>query len=1064
MTARRIIPALIHALLGALLGALLALPVTAATPYLVKEISSSVARPEHLVPLHGGVLFDALGDPPTEINSPYHPDLWFSDGTEAGTRKVLEDQTMPWDMVACAGRVFFSRDTVQNASALWSTDGTAAGTGLVKELAPGAAPHGFTCVDGIAFFYANIAAPNTSGLWRSDGTAAGTILVKETGPAIGVGAASPLVPFQHWVFYSTYNPGTGRLWRSDGTPAGTVVVKEFPDVSRIMDMRVAGDRLYLVIRQSALYEMYSLWVWDGATATSITTLPRGGGISLNADFYGRLNYGSWFSNAPDQLCTTDGTNAGTCFTTAPPAYSAPFTMLPLNGRLYYTHLELRTSDGLTEVVAAGVEMESFFTTGGGLLYGKGNLQNSGSRLLESDGTLAGTRVLLNQPLDFTIRGHAASSGGRVFLAAEELYALDSTITPTGFSPAGVAAPGGQTVTITGRGFTGPVAIKVGGVDALVGAVTPTSITFTAPVHDPGSYPIDLTLGSGLRMNLDDPLAYTCTPTSAAATVNPAAVCPFTPVTLQGSGGTRCSWFPVTGLDDPSSCTPKAAVAATTTYTLVVYTANGCASTNYPSVTVNVIPPPSATITVPAATGVFLAQNSTFTASVADAGAGATYAWSGTGLTLTGGQTTRTVTFRTSCEARPKLNVTVTAATGCISTATRLLPVEPAWLTSFSPEVANPGTPITITGTGLDCVAPLQLRGLDESTQTMVVKPLAVTKISPATVQFRMPADAPRSSKIEDVVYTYTYDIAAKNLLRSVPRDMNLDVASDIFWRNNTTGETSVWTVTGSTFTGLASSPAPSGWVPAAFGDFSGDSRADVIWYNPSTGETSIWLMNGVRPSVQVRSTRVPAGWKPAGTGDFNGDGKSDIFWHNAATGETSIWFMDGTAIASAIRSLTVPVGWRPAAFGDFNADGKGDVAWLRTATGETSLWLMNGTGTPATAVRSVTLAPPWALAGSGDFNGDRKDDLFWHNPTTGATQIWQLNGVAIVNQTAGVTMPAGYVPAVLAHFDTNSFADVFWFKAATGETSMWLRSATTAASPVPFLRVKDLNWKPVIVP
>jgi hypothetical protein len=72
--------------------------------------------------------------------------------------------------------------------------------------------------------------------------------------------------------------------------------------------------------------------------------------------------------------------------------------------------------------------------------------------------------------------------------------------------------------------------------------------------------------------------------------------------------------------------------------------------------------------------------------------------------------------------------------------------------------------------------------------------------------------------------------------------------------------------------------------------------------------------------------------------------------------------------------------------------------------------------------------------------------------------------VAIVNQAAGVTMPAGYVPAVLAYFDTNSLADVFWYKAATGETSMWLRSATNAASPVPLLRVKDLNWKPVIVP
>jgi ELWxxDGT repeat protein len=1044
---------------------------SAAPATLVKDIVEGTygSTPLRLVPFRGGVLFNASSDDVDQYDQNPTRDLWFSDGTAAGTQKLLPNFYDTGETTSCGLRAFFTHYTPEAGYELWVTDGTPAGTVLLKDINPtthpavGGDPAGpnssnpgsFTCVDGIAYFFAHSGSGQRE-LWRSDGTASGTLLVK------GIGALDydpwrvRPVRLGHQIYFGS-NDSPARLWRSDGTPGGTVVVRELG--SEIHRVFVAGNVVYATTSEPNSFDT-TLWRSDG-TAAGTTALLSAFNLILGADFYGRLTYEQGEHGAYPRVCTTDGSGQGTCFEPAPPSGNYDWKMQPLNGRLYYTKSTLRSTDGLTEVIAGG-EFRELLTTGGGLLYAIGDLVQNGGyiRLLESDGTLAGTHAVMDNSFGVT---QAVSSGGRIFIAKDELYALDSEVTPTGFSPYAVPAPGGQTVTITGRGFTGPATIRVGGTSAVVGTVTPTSITFTAPAHDPGTYDIDLTLGSGRRMTLDQPLGYSCTAT-ATATVNPAPVCPLTPVTLQGSGGTRCAWFPLTGLDDPSSCAPKATVAASTTYSLIVWTASGCPSAPA-AVTVNVIQPPDATITIPGTNPDYaIGSMTSFAASVPDAGAGATYAWSGTGLTFSSALTGRSVTFSTTCEPRPTLTVAVTAASGCASTSTRQLVLYPPEMTSFSPNVANPGTTITITGSGLGCIAPLQLQGYDEVLQTITFQPIAVTKVNGTTAEFRLPATAQRQNFIREVTPTF-YSRLSGTLFRSSRRDFNRDVRADVFWRNSSTGATSVWTLSSyyPTFTGYTSAPVPPSWTLAAFGDFNGDARSDLFWHHPATGETSIWLMNGPNPSTTVRSTTVPVGWKPVGSVDFDGDGQDDLFWHNPATGETSIWFMNGTTIARAIRSLTVPTDWRPAAFGDFNLDTRGDVVWLRPSTGETSIWLMNGSGTPATAVRSDTVPAPWTLAGCADFDADLRDDLLWHNPTTGATQIWQMNGATIVAKTAGVTMLPGFQATVVGQFDGGGAADVFWYNPTTGETAIWRRDFSYPIyAPISKIQqIPDLNWKPV---
>jgi ELWxxDGT repeat protein len=151
-------------------------------------------------------------------------ELWMSDGTESGTTFVesIESPGMGVHTLTRAGdRLFFLRDTEGNVigpnpAELWTSNGTAAGTKLVKDFVAGDNDYVYNLIAAKGRAYV------TAGgrLWKSNGYASGTKLLAD-----GVANKHPLTNVGGTVYFV----GADGVWKTDGTSAGTVSVSDiFP--------------------------------------------------------------------------------------------------------------------------------------------------------------------------------------------------------------------------------------------------------------------------------------------------------------------------------------------------------------------------------------------------------------------------------------------------------------------------------------------------------------------------------------------------------------------------------------------------------------------------------------------------------------------------------------------------------------------------------------------------------------------------------------------------------------------------------------------------------------------
>src|SRR5687768_9141240 len=141
----------------------------------------------------------------------------------------------PLQVTEMGGVAYYAHNDGQSGLELWRSDGTAGGTWVVKDIAPGAEPSAVGMLqdsivaadDGTLYFSADDGQGGHE-LWKSDGTDAGTVLVADIrpGPA-GSYPAHLVADGSGGVYFHADDGATGiELWHSDGTAEGTALVKD----------------------------------------------------------------------------------------------------------------------------------------------------------------------------------------------------------------------------------------------------------------------------------------------------------------------------------------------------------------------------------------------------------------------------------------------------------------------------------------------------------------------------------------------------------------------------------------------------------------------------------------------------------------------------------------------------------------------------------------------------------------------------------------------------------------------------------------------------------------------
>lgn len=314
----------------------------------------------------------------------------------------------PSDFAAMGDYVYFAAETSETGRELWRTNGTAAGTTLVADLAPGSAssnPSGLSARNGVLYFLATAGSDPRWSLWRSDGTAAGTLKM----PTADYGAT--VEALEHGVF----THGQGGTVISDGTEAGTRSVSTL-DSSR-PPIVVDGVAYYFVPTLDTT--VFTVWRTDGSLA----------GTRSLGRVYRPMRVGVWEGKiyiAGEDLWRVDddglhGLGVGPDVIPPPPdatrtsngtyfisgyavrrAYDPAHTPIIMEGtqalamaaygdRLLVSAIyqELWASDGEagSEARIASIASRELATAGHGVVFA------TGGELWSTDGTLAGTRSL-----------------------------------------------------------------------------------------------------------------------------------------------------------------------------------------------------------------------------------------------------------------------------------------------------------------------------------------------------------------------------------------------------------------------------------------------------------------------------------------------------------------------------------------------------------------------------------------------------------------------------------------------------------------------------------------------
>ncbi len=326
----------------------------------------------------------------------------------AGGPKLVKDinptgSSFPANLTQVGNKVFFAANDGVHGVELWKSNGTAAGTKMVKNIRPygkSSNPQDLVNVNGTLFFTA-VDGQHGRELWKSDGTKAGTVMVKDihTGPKDQFGGNSTNIHERIFeiggrLFFFADGVGTQLLYVSDGTAAGTYYLDQDRDFQLPDEgsLGTAGGRLYFVNGHwDGEHFGYQMWVTDGTAPGThkVAGSPRAENMSILPNNGTKLYF-----YAGHRLWRTDGTKAGTkALTSSGELLVAPTESVLMGKALYFGESGMGgalwktngTPKGTKEISGGAV---ADLVSAGGRVY-----WSSHGYLEVSDGTGAGTRDL-----------------------------------------------------------------------------------------------------------------------------------------------------------------------------------------------------------------------------------------------------------------------------------------------------------------------------------------------------------------------------------------------------------------------------------------------------------------------------------------------------------------------------------------------------------------------------------------------------------------------------------------------------------------------------------------------
>jgi trimeric autotransporter adhesin len=348
--------------------------------------------------------------------------VFITDGTSIGTKSLMYFPSLSGGSEGVEffefGNYLYFNAPVQSWLStdyeLWRTDGTKAGTSLVKDINLGTEssnPKNFQILNNTTFVFSAYTASSGTEIWKSDGTSSGTVLLHDIISGANSSAPDRITKVGNDVFFMALSPNDGtQLWRTDGVNlyrydyATNFVFPSFG--SYIYDILVYNNEMYLRMYDKILkvnsQSQYTIPVIIDQYYSNFSIL--NGKLILGANFYSQI----WECN----LVNSNYTSMIKDYSIIPRCVSSPASPFTKSGnKIFFSSAtgsyaeELWVTDGTStgtqlvkDINTSAICKSSsptLLTDVNGILFFLANDGINGTQLWKTDGTEMGTVMVKN---------------------------------------------------------------------------------------------------------------------------------------------------------------------------------------------------------------------------------------------------------------------------------------------------------------------------------------------------------------------------------------------------------------------------------------------------------------------------------------------------------------------------------------------------------------------------------------------------------------------------------------------------------------------------------------------